>query len=332
MRDNFPFDMNALSMSGVYFSGRDLYVVPTTQKLKQTNTESVYFPLELESISQSTLVRSEWYNYFTHQHYCDVDVAEVNVPEHRSIVFRRAGSVIAAQNRIRKSTSAMLADPYVLEVAVHSRTKSASGVLYLDDGISFDFQDGKYAYRSFSLSQNPNILGDVLFTFSSKKGRFPLVHRSESDSQLVLAMNIIEYVAIIGYQHLLDSIVAGNEKIQNEKDISLELQHPDLHTIIPTTTLVVVNFKSIQHDESSDSNMSAVRQEKAMKLGFLSATIQYQSCVARHSENDTFATCEQRKSPVRMVLKNKQLLILTPGPTISNDFLIQVHYSPLINE
>lgn len=54
-------------------------------------------------------------------------------------VFVRGGSVVVRQERLRRSSQAMNADPFTVVVALDA-SGSASGQLYWDDGVSFDYQ------------------------------------------------------------------------------------------------------------------------------------------------------------------------------------------------
>ena len=62
--------------------------------------------------------------------------------------YLRGGRTLPLRERARRSTAAAARDPLTLVVALDSRGQ-AQGELYLDDGRSYAFQRGQYAYRRF---------------------------------------------------------------------------------------------------------------------------------------------------------------------------------------
>lgn len=73
-------------------------------------------------------------------------------------VFYRAGAIVPRRERARRSSDAMTADPYTLIVCADDED-NAEGVLYLDDGSSYAFEQGAYALVRFSLTrESPTLL------------------------------------------------------------------------------------------------------------------------------------------------------------------------------
>ncbi|GLI69804.1 hypothetical protein VaNZ11_014505 [Volvox africanus] len=64
-------------------------------------------------------------------------------------VYYRGGSIVPLRERPRRSSVAQAADPYTLVVALDDKGE-ASGSLYVDDGRSFAFQQGRYLHRDFT--------------------------------------------------------------------------------------------------------------------------------------------------------------------------------------
>ncbi|GIL86778.1 hypothetical protein Vretimale_15637 [Volvox reticuliferus] len=64
-------------------------------------------------------------------------------------VYYRGGSIVPLRERPRRSSAAQAADPYTLIVALDEKGE-ASGSLYVDDGRSFAFQQGRYLHRDFT--------------------------------------------------------------------------------------------------------------------------------------------------------------------------------------
>ncbi|XP_075478258.1 putative glucan 1,3-alpha-glucosidase [Primulina tabacum] len=63
--------------------------------------------------------------------------------------FQRAGTIIPRKDRFRRSSTQMENDPYTLVIALNS-SKAAAGDLYVDNGKSFEFQQGAYIHRRFT--------------------------------------------------------------------------------------------------------------------------------------------------------------------------------------
>lgn len=122
---NFPEDEETFAMEDQWIAGGDLLVKPVTEA--GTTSVSVYFPgkeLWLDVVSLDRMSPG------THT---------VAAPLTKIPVYQRAGSIVPRQVRPRRCTKLMEADPYTITVALDS-AGNAEGDLYLDDGISYDFQ------------------------------------------------------------------------------------------------------------------------------------------------------------------------------------------------
>ncbi|KAL4422944.1 hypothetical protein ABPG75_009141 [Micractinium tetrahymenae] len=88
----------------------------------------------------------------------DGTAIDADLPAHRNFSapvsldhirsYLRGGSMVTLKERPRRSTAQMAHDPITLVVALDKKGE-ASGELYVDDGRSFAFQRGAYAYRTF---------------------------------------------------------------------------------------------------------------------------------------------------------------------------------------
>jgi alpha 1,3-glucosidase len=90
---------------------------------------------------------ARWYCYRTLQEVREREV-DVEFNHGRTQVFVRGGSVLPSKRRIRRSSTLMFWDPYVLTVALDNKGK-ALGELYIDDGESYDYVKGAYIHRRF---------------------------------------------------------------------------------------------------------------------------------------------------------------------------------------
>ena len=94
-----------------------------------------------------------WYDIFTAQTVTVSGTVNVPVSEDRIPVYQRGGTIIPKKERIRRSSALMANDPYTLIVALDV-AKSARGSLYIDDGLTFDYRDGKFIYVEFVFENN----------------------------------------------------------------------------------------------------------------------------------------------------------------------------------
>jgi alpha 1,3-glucosidase len=67
----------------------------------------------------------------------------------RTAVFLRGGTIVPIRRRLRKSSTLLFLDPFVLVVGLGPDLK-AQGELYVDDGTSFAFTKGVFVHRRFA--------------------------------------------------------------------------------------------------------------------------------------------------------------------------------------
>lgn len=133
----FPDDPHTFAMDDQYLIDRVLLVHPVTEA--GARGVHVYLPGEGEV----------WYNDETHEQHRAPQTLYVPVTLSTIPVFQRGGTVIPRQDRPRRSTEAMRADPFTLYVAL-SPQGTAQGELYLDDGVSFDYDTkNQFLHRHF---------------------------------------------------------------------------------------------------------------------------------------------------------------------------------------
>ena len=135
--EEFPSDAAGLSVDDEFLLGKGILVHPVTNE-KATSVK-VYFP------------NGNWYDaekYALVSSYVPpkkgdaagkgaektFDVTINSVP-----VFYRGGSIVPRKERVRRSSQMMAYDPFTLVVAL-DQEGSAQGELFVDDGVSFDFE------------------------------------------------------------------------------------------------------------------------------------------------------------------------------------------------
>merc|ERR1712137_231120 len=68
-------------------------------------------------------------------------------------VFQRGGAIVSKKERARRASTAMSKDPYTLIVTLDQQGQ-AQGRLYLDDGQSLEYKDGRSLMVEFSIKNN----------------------------------------------------------------------------------------------------------------------------------------------------------------------------------
>jgi mannosyl-oligosaccharide alpha-1,3-glucosidase len=95
-----------------------------------------------------------YYGYFTYAiHKGTGSSITLPAPLHEIPILMRAGNIIPRKDRPRRSSGLMRFDPYTLVIAL-SAEGTAEGELYIDDGESYDYQDGAYIHRKFTFASN----------------------------------------------------------------------------------------------------------------------------------------------------------------------------------
>jgi len=146
----FPADETTYDREDQFLVGDRLLVRPITAEALPTATTQVYLPGQGQP----------WYDADTAQRYLGTSTITVPTPLSKIPVFIRGGTVIPKKERARRSSALMANDPYTLIFALGA-SKEASGDLYLDDGISYDYTKGAFAWKSLTLKGNVIQSSDV---------------------------------------------------------------------------------------------------------------------------------------------------------------------------
>lgn len=134
----FPNDRSTFDNGEAFMVGASLLVQGIYEKGQKS--VSVYLPGE-----------QSWYNLKTGAAFRGGVSHKLEVSEDSIPSFQRAGSIVPRKDRVRRSSTQMVNDPYTLVIAVNS-SLAAEGELYVDDGKSYDFEQGAYINRRFVFS------------------------------------------------------------------------------------------------------------------------------------------------------------------------------------
>jgi len=135
----YPGDEAGFAIDDQFFVGSTgLLAKPVVTE----NTESLDIYLPDDEI---------YYDYFTYEKFSGKGKVTISAPLEKIPLLMQGGHIIPRKDRPRRSSGLMRWDPYTL-VIVLDKSGNAKGELYVDDGETFDYQQGAYIHRSFEFS------------------------------------------------------------------------------------------------------------------------------------------------------------------------------------
>lgn len=132
----FPENEETFAVDDCFFLG-DLLVKPVTEE--GATKQTVYLPDD-----------SRYFDYETFGIIQGLGNHEVDAPLEKIPVYIKEGSITPRKDRYRRSTKLMVYDPYTLVVALNSQAE-AQGRLYIDDGETFNYEQGAFVYLDLSV-------------------------------------------------------------------------------------------------------------------------------------------------------------------------------------
>lgn len=118
-----------------------------------------------------------YFDYFDHTIYNGAGTTHrIAAPLEKLPLLMQGGHIIPRKDRPRKSSGLMKWDPYTL-VVVLDKKGEAKGTLYADDGETFDYEQGAYIHRRFSLA-NGKLSSEDIGTKGSKTSAY---HKAMKD-------------------------------------------------------------------------------------------------------------------------------------------------------
>ena len=142
----FPKDKKGFDIDDQYYiAGSGLLVKPVTEA--GATEASVYLAED-----------QVYYDYFTHRvHRGAAAGKSVTVPAALDQIplLIRGGSIVPTRERPRRASSLMKHDPFTLRVALDNKNSRARGELYLDDGVTYNYQRGEFVWREFVAEEPP---------------------------------------------------------------------------------------------------------------------------------------------------------------------------------
>jgi alpha 1,3-glucosidase len=110
-----------------------------------------------DSVSVYVADDQPYYDYFDYTTYQGKGHHTVPAPLEKIPLLMQGGHIIPRRDRPRRSSGLMKYDPFTLVVALN-KENSANGTLYLDDGETFDYEQGAFIHRRFAFDGKRNIL------------------------------------------------------------------------------------------------------------------------------------------------------------------------------
>lgn len=148
VRPNFyihPSDENGFAIDD------QLYLGSTGLLAKPVVTEGA------ESVDVYIADDEPYYDYFDYTMYSGKGRKTIKAPLEKIPLLMQGGHIIPRRDRPRRSSGLMRYDPFTL-VVVLGKGGNAEGSLYLDDGETFDYQQGAYIHRNFVFDKSSSTL------------------------------------------------------------------------------------------------------------------------------------------------------------------------------
>ncbi|RXK42031.1 alpha 1,3-glucosidase [Tremella mesenterica] len=114
----------------------------------------LFKPITVEGATTTTVYLSApepYYNYHTSYLYPSSSSPRritLSTPLETYPLLVQGGHIVPTRERVRRASSLMWQDPFTLLIALDKEGK-ATGELYLDDGVGYDYQSGDYVWRKF---------------------------------------------------------------------------------------------------------------------------------------------------------------------------------------
>ncbi|KAL0258999.1 glucosidase II [Diplodia seriata] len=166
------------SVSGVPIIRPNYYVHPTDEKgfaiddqLYLGSTGLLAKPVVTEGAESVDIYIADdepYYDYFDYTLHTGPGTKTIAAPLDKIPLLMQGGHIIPRRDRPRRSSGLMKYDPYTL-IVVLGKDGTASGELYVDDGETFDYQQGAYIHRRFLFDTTTKALTSVDVGISGAK-------------------------------------------------------------------------------------------------------------------------------------------------------------------
>jgi mannosyl-oligosaccharide alpha-1,3-glucosidase len=212
----FPADAKGFAVDDQYYIGDSGLLVKPPVSEKGTSVD-IYLAED-----------QPYYHYFTHDiYYGSANGKHVTVaaPLDETVpLLHRGGSIMPLRERVRRSAELGWRDPVTLIIALNKPTSSsgdserATGVLYLDDGQTFDFEKGSFIWRRFtwtSKADGSHVLSSEDESARRSSDKTSILPASGSKNTFAQAIKDVrvERVVVLGLDKEPKSIKAGGKSV-----------------------------------------------------------------------------------------------------------------------
>lgn len=153
----YPTDRRTYRLDTEFLFGPDLLVAPVL--IEGATSREVYFPA------------GEWFNFWTGERIVGPQSVRVEAPLDVLPLFVRGGAVIPMQQVVQYVDEAPI-DPLTLNVFPGA---DSTAVHYEDDGLSYEYEQGRYARTRFRCQQTPP---QIALEISQREGDYRPPSRS----------------------------------------------------------------------------------------------------------------------------------------------------------
>ncbi len=174
----FPKEEGIAQREHIFMMGPSLLVAPVLHQGSDKVTVTLPSSHIWYDMHDGRIITSGMKDFRAFQETCTLDDGVKS--------YLKGGGMMVTKERQRRSTAAMVTDPYTLIIGLDITQKS-EGDLYIDDGHSFAFQKGQYVYRKFDFKES---------VLRSEAGFLPGMPSSDSSFK---PSNRIERIAILGF-------------------------------------------------------------------------------------------------------------------------------------
>lgn len=167
----------------VNYSKDPLVFLPAYQNQYLFCDSLMIAPVEsYREITKVYLPKGDWYYFFTDQSIKGGQVIYQDCPLNNLPVYVKAGSILALQSDVSHTAAK---NDGILYIHLYAGGEGSEYIHYEDDGLSFDFESGKYHERKFTFSPEKGklILHESTGTFPSEYSNFRIyLHGFQNDS------------------------------------------------------------------------------------------------------------------------------------------------------
>jgi mannosyl-oligosaccharide alpha-1,3-glucosidase len=215
----YPEDESTYGEENEFLVGSDLLVSPVTSA--GVTQQTMYLPGS-----------QPWYNVYTHVSLTGPKTVTVKAPADKIPVYQRGGSIVPRKDRARRSSAAMVNDPFTLVVALDNEG-TATGRLYVDDGSSFDFIRGAYIDRTFKFengrltaSATPGTVASEAFKLSNTIERIMILGSGSKYSSGTIAVQgtTSEATIVTSTPGMSNTIIVRKPNVNVGSDFTIQLQ------------------------------------------------------------------------------------------------------------